>query len=96
MILRKHANRKLVLALCDDDILGRTFRSGGRVLDQANDFYEGEPVTETELTLLLKKAHVVNAAGTESTKFLVSIQALKDEDIMHIDRIPCAQVILRW
>jgi uncharacterized protein len=97
MILRKHeGNRKLILALCDDSLLGKTFRSGSKVLDLASDFYDGEPVTETELTLLLKKAHVVNAAGKESTSFLVSKQALKDKDIMHIDGIPCAQVIIRW
>jgi uncharacterized protein len=97
MLLRKHeGNNKLILAVCDEDILGSLYKEDGKVIDLTSDFYKGERTAEEELSILLRKAHVVNAAGKDSVAFLLKLDLIEKADVCVISGIPTAQVILRW
>ena len=62
MIVKKHSqNNKLVLAICDEDLLGKTIEENDLILDLKSDFYRGEEMNETELKQLriIKKLEIL-------------------------------------
>jgi hypothetical protein len=60
--------KRVVVALCDKELLGKIFTQGERVLDLKNyrGFYEGNPVSEMEAVELLKMADNANIVGEKS------------------------------
>ena len=94
MIAVKHIKEgRLVLALCDDDILGKIFEEGKKILDLSSKFYKGEKHSEEEILKYLKESYVVNAAGEKTILFLIKNNLVEKESVKKINNIPYAQVI---
>ncbi len=95
MIVKKHKNEgRLILAICDNDVLGKKYTEGNKQLDLRSDFYKGEEMNEEELKELVKKAYIINAVGKKAVKFLISEGMVSKERIINIAKIPHAQVLL--
>ncbi len=93
MIVKIHNNEgKLVLAICDKDILGKKFSENNKQLDLTSDFYKGEEMDEEELKELIKKAFMINAVGKKSVSFLEKEEMVSKDNTIEIDKIPHAQV----
>lgn len=93
MIVKIHKNEgRLVLAICDKDILGKKFVEGNKQLGLTSDFYKGEEIDEDELKELIKKAYMINAVGKKSVSFLEKEEMVSKDNIIEIDKIPHAQV----
>lgn len=67
MYLKIHNNGEVV-ALCDEDLLGKVFSDGPRKLDLAKyaDFYAGQKVSIKQAAEVLKTARNVNLVGREA------------------------------
>ena len=61
---------RVVVALCDSELLGKIYTQGERVLDLKNyrGFYEGAAVTEIEAIELLRMADNANIVGEKSVR----------------------------
>jgi hypothetical protein len=95
MIVKKHSqNNKLVLAICDEDLLGKTIEENDLVLDLKSNFYRGEKTTEQELEKLLKTSYIVNAVGKNSIEFLEKQGLIKKENAKIIAKTPCVQIVI--
>lgn len=94
MIAKMHREgARLIIAMCDSDILGKKFEDGNRVLDLSSAFYKGTEVTKEKIRPFLKKAYVINAAGKQSIALLVEEGIIKKDSIRRIDDVPHVQTV---
>ena len=95
MIAKKHHHgKRLVLAVCDKDLLGKKFESDTMLLDLSSAFYKGEAIETAELKELCKKAYIINAVGEKSTKMLVEIKLASPKEIKKVNDIPHIQLLI--
>ena len=94
MIVKKHINdRRLILAICDTDLIGKIFKEKKLQLDLSSDFYNGDEISEFELDSLVKKAYIINAVGKTSIGSLIKNKIISKEDVKYVKNIPYAQVM---
>ncbi|MEK6932258.1 MAG: DUF424 family protein [Nanoarchaeota archaeon] len=94
MIYVKHniyQNSK-VLAVCDEDLIGKKYFEKGLKLDVNETFYKGNLVAEEEAVDLMKKSRNINIVGKESIKLAIKFDIIKKENIIKIKNIPHAVV----
>jgi len=95
MIVKKHSqNNKLVLAICDEDLLGKTIEENDLILDLKSDFYRGEEMNETELKQLLVSTYIINAVGKKSIDFLKQEKLINSNNINFVNSVPHIQLII--
>ncbi len=95
MIIKKHINaNRLILAICDENLLGSTFEEGGKRLEVNRVFYEGEKISEEEIVTLIGKAYIINAVGRDSVACCAKAGLCDIESIPKIKGIPYFQAVL--
>jgi len=96
MIVKKHLtnDKKLVLAVCDSDLLGKKFEDRGLQLDLSSRFYRGEETTESTVAALMKNTYALNIVGKDSVKTAINCGMIKKENIIYIKKIPHAQAVV--
>lgn len=87
----RHGSEVLVAA-CDSDILGKTFRSEGLKLHLSEGFYDGERADEAILVNRLEMATVANLAGERTLEIAVRRGFVDPGCVMVIGGIPHAQM----
>ena len=80
-----------VVAVCDDELYGRTLRDGKMKLD-VNEFYDGEIVDEGALPKILKCATNLNLVGDRCVEIAVECGCVDRSGVMTIEGIPHAMV----
>lgn len=85
--------RDLLLAVCDEDILGKYFEEGELVLDIKSDFYGGRLVVKEEYSRLLDESTIVNLVGENCIKIAVDDGHVDNERILRVQGVPHAQII---
>ena len=83
---------EILLAACDEDILGKTFSEGELELVISESFYGGEKVDADGLCLLLKKATIANLVGKKVIEIALKLCLISEECIIKIDGVPHAQI----
>ncbi|MEM3690290.1 MAG: DUF424 family protein, partial [Candidatus Micrarchaeia archaeon] len=67
MFIKKHfTDRGILLAVADENLIGRRFSEGKFELEVSEDFYKGELVSEKELEKHMKQAYLLNIVGSSS------------------------------
>lgn len=94
MIIKKHIrDGNLVIALCDEDLLGKTFEEGTMTLDLTSPFYQGEPADPDSLPDALNIAAAIIAAGNETLEYLKGQGFINDPaSIKTVENIPFTQI----
>ena len=91
MYYRKHVfGTKIVIALCDKELIGKVLREGEKVidLDKYRHFYVGD-----DFKYLDERFDSINAIGKKSIDFLVKNNYLKDKkNVAKIEKIPHIQI----
>jgi hypothetical protein len=95
MLVKSHKLRgsRILLAVCDSDILGKKFEQGDLQLDLTTDFYKGNETPEDKLCLLARGAYIISLVGKESVGFALRNKLVDKERVMVISSIPHAQVL---
>jgi uncharacterized protein len=94
MIVKKHYHgQRLILAICDEDLIGKRIENETLVLDLGSQFYMGEKADMSEIRELCKSAYIVNAVGKNSTEAIVELDLASPDDIKVIEGIPHIQVL---
>lgn len=83
---------KIVVSVCDKDLVGKKFSEGKLCLNVKKDFYKGEIVDEEKLKEILKNAINLNIVGKESIEFALKEKVIDKNSIMKIKEVPHAQV----
>lgn len=95
MILKIHDNgEKIVLSIIDDDLLGKKFEEGNKILDLSSDFYKGEKKSEAEIKKATRIAYIINAVGKKTIEFLKSNGLIDSDQVKEIKKIPYAYILI--
>ena len=94
MILRERRTEKgLLVAVCDDDVLGETFEDGPVSLTVNEEFYGGEEVDEENVVESLARAQVANIVGTEAVDVAVDAGIIDEANVLDVDGTRHAQLV---
>lgn len=83
----------VLLAACDENLIGKTFEEGKFQIEVKKDFYNGERVTPEILKKLLKDVTIANLVGDETIRHAIEIGLIDPECIIKIKGIPHAQMV---
>lgn len=94
MIVKKHSDKgRVVLAICDEDLLGKVVQDGEKILDLSSGFYRGRKISETELKKEFVKCYIINAVGPKTIDFLKHEKIISGKDIQKIGETPYSIVL---
>ncbi|MEW6063302.1 MAG: DUF424 family protein [Nanoarchaeota archaeon] len=81
-----------VTAVCDKNIVGKTYRENDKVLNISEGFYKGRLVSEDELKDVLKNSTNINIVGKNSIDIAVKEGVVDKDSVLFIGKVPYAQV----
>lgn len=86
--------REVLVAACDEDILGKTFRSEERGLriHVSESFYKGELVDEETLRNRLELATIANLVGERTVQAAIRWGFVDPRNVLRIGGVPHAQM----
>lgn len=85
--------KDVMVAVCDADLLGRTFREGGLKLDVKESFYGGRLVSLEEALDILKGASIGNLVGRNIVANAIREGLIHEDAVLWIEDQPHAQFI---
>ena len=83
---------EVLLAACDAELLGKTFREGELKLEVKERFYKGELVEEEKLGELLEEATIANLTGERCVSKAIELGYINPERVLRIQGVPHAQM----
>jgi len=90
--LKVFRDRKCALvAACDSDLIGKTFREGKLKLEVARDFYAGKLTSLDETLRLLDSADMANLVGPCVVDAAVKKGLVNPDAIISVDGVPHVQ-----
>lgn len=93
MYIKVHKSmQKEILAVCDEEVIGKHFEQGDLCLDVSEGFYKGRKVEKKELELLFENYDNINIVGEKSIKVALEKSIINKENIIKIQGIPHAQI----
>ncbi len=92
MIVKTHisSDNKLILAICDNELIGNKYEEGEKQLDLASSFYNGKKMEKAAVIELIGKAHIINAVGKDSVDCCLRDGIVDKNKIGKIKGIPYA------
>ena len=92
--LKRHRSPEgVVVAACDEELLGRLFVEGKARLEVHRAFYDGERVDEETLVRLLAVAPMANLTGERTVRACIAAGFATEQIILRIDGIPHVQLL---
>jgi uncharacterized protein len=87
-----------VVAICDSDLLGKTFVEGGFQIDVKENFYKGEETEEENaikvMQSMAREDATFNIVGKTSINVALKAGIIAKENIREIKEIPYSMVLL--
>ena len=94
MQIKIHDSYRTIVALCDTDLIGKTFSEGIKQIEVRPNFFRGEEKNREEVLDILndmkKEDATFNIVGKESVELGLETGVIKKEGIMMIDDVPVA------
>ena len=92
--VRIHSNRdERILAACDEEVLGNTYRGNGMRITVSEEFYNGELVPEEAFVERMKSATIMNLVGHRTIGLAVENGFVDEDCILVIGETRHAQVV---
>ena len=85
--------QQVLLAVCDADLLGKTFRESDMVFEVNEDFYKGLRTSVEEAVNLIEESTVVNLVGCNIVKKAMEKGYVHPEAVIKICGVPHAQIV---
>lgn len=82
-----------LVAVCDCDILGRTFSEGHLKIDVSPDFFGEEKASCAEIEAALTSATMANFVGHKTVQYAISLGYVQEDNVLSIDGMLCAQMV---
>ncbi len=89
----KKVGGNVLLAMCDAEILGKTFRQGEIVFHVKEEFYKGAKIDVEEAMMMIRNSTIVNMIGKNVVGKAIQEGYVHPEAILEIDGIPHAQIV---
>ena len=82
-----------VVAICDEELIGKIFETKEKQLNISKEFYKGEKKNEEEVISIIKKAVNLNIVGKNSVDIALKTNLVLKSDIKRIKNIPYIYII---
>jgi hypothetical protein len=89
----KKIGSNVLLAMCDAEILGRTFRKGEIVFHVKEEFYKGTKVSIEEAIDMIENSTIVNMIGKNVVQKAIEKGHVHPEAVINIEGVPHAQIV---
>jgi len=94
MILKERdTGEGLLVAVCDDDVLGETFENGDLSFTVSEEFYGGDEADEEEIVNSLTRADVANIVGADAVALAVDAGCVEETNVLELDSTRHAQFL---
>ena len=80
-----------MVAVCDRELIGKTFCEGELSIQATEEFYEGGIATASEVEKALEKATIANLLGKMAVACAVKKGYIDRENVLIVDGVPHAQ-----
>lgn len=98
MLLKIHKSYRQVVAICDTELLGKTFEQGKQQIEVLPNFFEGEEKNENQVLEIIEQAaaedSTFNIVGEQSVACALKAGIIKKEGIIKIQGVPVALALL--
>ena len=92
MYLKIHdSGESTVVAVCDENLLGKKITDGEKEINISESFYKGELKNKEEVIEILKQSSNVNLSGEESVSCGIEAEIISEENIIEIKGVKHAQ-----
>lgn len=96
--IKVHKSHRIVVAICDSDLIGKKFEEGKRQLDLRENFYKGEEIETGKLIKSLQHYLIedatFNIVGKSSVKAAIDARIISKTNIDKIQGIPFTLILL--
>jgi hypothetical protein len=82
-----------ILAACDEELLGQTFRENGMRITVSEEFYHGETITEEAFIERMKSVTIMNLVGERAVSAAIREGYVDESNVIIIDTVKHAQVV---
>jgi len=97
MFIKVHKSYRNVVAVCDSDLIGKTFEEDNFQIEVKESFFKGEEVPEPRAIFIMKKMSgedaTFNIIGEESISAAAKAGIISEKNINEIQGIPFALVL---
>ena len=94
MLVKIHESYRKIVAICDSDIVGKTFTEGIREIQVRPNFFKGEEKNKQEVLKILqeldKEDATFNIVGEKSVRIALEAKVIEEHGIIKIQGIPIA------
>ena len=98
MLVKIHSSYRDVVAICDSELLGKTFEEGNRCLTLHENFFKGEEKSDDDVLDIIEKGsyddYTFNIVGEKSVNLALKSGLIKPEGVFYIQSVPIALVLL--
>jgi len=85
--------RQVLLAVCDAELLGKTFRESDMVLEVKEDFYKGFKTSIEEAVNLIEECTIVNLIGSNTVNEAIERGYVHPEAVIKVCGVLHAQIV---
>ncbi len=85
---------EVLVAVCDEEIVGREFKEGDLRIKISEEFYGKEKYEEEEVKRALRQATIANISGERAVKLAISIGIVDESRILKIGECWHAQMVV--
>jgi hypothetical protein len=98
MLIKVHKSYRVIVAICDSNLLGKKFEEGIKLLDVRDSFFNGDETEEEEAIALMKAYSVEDATfniiGPASVQAALKAGIISKQGIKKVSGVPFALVLL--
>jgi len=98
ILIKIHRSYRNVIAVCDEDLLGKKFEDEKRQLDIKEGFFKGEEYEEKDAVEFIKRQlgedSTFNIVGKNSLRVAISAGLISEENIIYIGEVPFSIVLV--
>lgn len=98
MLVKIHKSYRETIAVCDSDLIEKTFVEGNKELKVTKSFFQGEEKDANQVLELLRRGSeedcTFNIVGKRSIDLALNVGIIKQEGISYIQGIPFALVLI--
>jgi hypothetical protein len=98
MLVKIHPSYRNTVAICDSDLIGKTFEENNKCIFVNPNFFQGEEKSEKEVLEIIEKGsyedYTFNIVGKKSVELALKSGIIKPEGITKIQGVPVALVLL--
>ncbi len=92
-IKKYNSGLNVLVAVCDEELVGKSFAEGEFTLTITASFYKGEAVTEEEVVDSLTHADIANLVGARAIKCALDNSFIEETNVIFVDGVPHAQMV---